>query len=143
MRGVGCPKSGAQVMPPVTDRPVAIYDRPMTSVDDVREFALSLPEVTEQPHFDMSSFRVRGKIIATVPDDPPGDEHLHVFVDEHEARAADAEHPAFTVLWWGKRVAGVRVRLASAPPERVRELLVDAWRRKASRRLVREFDATR
>ena len=45
----------------------------------MRAFALSLPATTEEPHFDMSSFRVRGKIFATVP---PDGEHLHVFVDE-------------------------------------------------------------
>lgn len=116
----------------------------MMSVDDVRAFAMSLPEVTEQPHFDMTSFRVRGKIVATVPlDDPPGDEHLHVFVDESEARGAAAGHPAFEELWWGKRIAGVRVSLTAAPTDRVRELILDAWRRKAPKRLVAAFDAGR
>jgi hypothetical protein len=56
-------------------------------LDDARRFALSLPEVTEQPHFEKSSFRIRSKIFATVP---PGDEHLHVLVDEEQARAAVA-----------------------------------------------------
>lgn len=117
------------------------YDQRMMSVDDVRRYALSLPEVTEQPHFDMTSFRVRGKIVATVPlDDAPGDEHLHVFVDEHEARGAAAEHPAFEALWWGKRIAGVRVSLATAPADHVRELVLDAWRRKAPKRVVARFD---
>ncbi|MGH3621598.1 MAG: hypothetical protein ACRDQ5_07385 [Sciscionella sp.] len=41
----------------------------MLTVEDARRFALSLPEATEQPHFEMSSFRVRGKIFATVPVD--------------------------------------------------------------------------
>jgi hypothetical protein len=31
-------------------------------IDTVRRFALSLPETTEEPHFDKSSFRVRGKM---------------------------------------------------------------------------------
>lgn len=113
------------------------------TVADVRAFALSLPEVTEQPHFDMTSFRVRGKIVATSPlDDPLDDEHVHVFVDEPETRAAAAEHSAFEVLWWGSRVAGVRVSLASAPDDRVRELVLEAWRRKAPKRLVAAFDAS-
>ena len=63
----------------------------MGALDSARAFALSLPGSTEEPHFDMSSFRVRGKIFATVP---PGDEDLHVFVDEGEVRAAVAEDPA-------------------------------------------------
>ncbi len=45
---------------------------------EVRRFAVSLPEATEEPHFDLTSFRVKGKIFATVP---PEEKHLHVFVD--------------------------------------------------------------
>jgi len=39
----------------------------MSDLAEARRLALSLPEVTEQPHFDMASFRVRGKIFVTVP----------------------------------------------------------------------------
>ena len=60
-------------------------------LEEARRFALSLPETTEQPHFEKSSFRVRGKIFATVP---PGGEQLNVFVDEHETRASVAEDPS-------------------------------------------------
>lgn len=35
--------------------------------DDIRAIALSLPEAEEHPHFDRASFRVRGKIFATLP----------------------------------------------------------------------------
>lgn len=45
----------------------------------LRKFALSLPEVTEEPHHDFGSFRVRGKIFVTVP---PGEEFIHVFAPE-------------------------------------------------------------
>jgi len=31
---------------------------------DARRLAMSLPEVTEEPHFEYTSFRVRGKIFA-------------------------------------------------------------------------------
>ena len=48
-------------------------------LETARRFALSLPETTEQPHFEKSSFRVKGKIFATVP---VGGKALHVFVGE-------------------------------------------------------------
>lgn len=103
------------------------------TLDEVRRYALSLAEATEQPHFDYTSFRV-GKIFATAP---PDGEHLHVFVDENEAKAAVAENPdVFSELWWGKRLMGVRVRLAAADPAVVRELLEEAWRNKAPKRLL-------
>jgi hypothetical protein len=109
------------------------------TLDEVRRFALGLPEATEEPHFDMSSFRVRKKIFATVP---PEGGLLHVFVDESETLAAVAENPrVFEELRWGARLAGVRVHLRSASKARVHELLEESWRRKAPKRLVAAFDA--
>lgn len=113
----------------------------MMELEEARRFALSLPEATEEPHFEKASFRVRGKIFATAP---PGGEYLHVLVDEEEARAAVAEaSTAFDKLWWGGRLRGVRVSLPAAQPERVAELLEESWRRRAPKRLVAAFDAAR
>ena len=109
----------------------------MSDLERVRRFALSLPEVTEEPHFEMSSFRVRGKIFVTVP--PDGD-RLHVFVDEPEVDVCVAENPAaFGPLRWGQRIRGLRVDLAAAPAGRVQELIEDAWRRKAPKRMVADW----
>jgi hypothetical protein len=99
-----------------------------------RRFALSLPEVTEEPHFHYSSFRVRGKIFATVP---PEGEHLHVFVAEQERAIALAMEPEFLEkLYWGERVVGLRVSLAAAKPKMVTQLLAQAWSRKAPKSLL-------
>jgi len=112
-------------------------------LSQARAFALSLPGTSEEPHFDMTSFRVNGRIFATAP---PDESRLHIFVDENEIAATVAAETgagglaAFEPLLWGKQVRGLRVLLAAAPDERVRELLIDAWRRKASKRLVAEFD---
>jgi hypothetical protein len=109
------------------------------NLDQARRFALSLPGSAEEPHFDMTSFRVRGKIFATVT---PDEQRLHVFVDEPEIAASVAEDPvAFEPLLWGKAVRGLRVLLSDAPPERVAELLAEAWRRKAPKRLADEYEA--
>ncbi len=87
----------------------------------------------------MTSFRVMGKIFATAP---PDETRLHVFVDAAEIEATVAEAPgAFESLSWGQQVRGLRVLLAAAPDDRVRELLAQSWRRKAPKRLVAEFDA--
>lgn len=59
----------------------------MTEPEQARRFALSLPEATEEPHFDKASFRVRGRIFATVP---PDGQHLHVFVATAVAAPRDA-----------------------------------------------------
>jgi hypothetical protein len=108
------------------------------NVDQVRRFALSLPEVTEEPHFHYSSFRVRGKIFATVPDE----EHLRVMADEGEIRACVAQDPAaFAELWWGSRLSCVVVDLAAVDGDQLSELLADAWRRTAPGALGRAHDA--
>jgi hypothetical protein len=112
-------------------------------LSQARDFALSLPGAAEEPHFDMTSFRVRGKIFATATAD---EARLHVFVDESEVAATIAEHRgskplAFEPLLWGERVRGLRITLAAAPADRVRELLAEAWRRKAGPRLEAQLDA--
>lgn len=103
-------------------------------IEDVSDYALSLPEATEAPHFKARSFRVRGKIFATLP---PENTHLNVFVDDKRRERATAIYPDFCEkLWWGKKVVGVRVRLAQADAEEVKDLLRCAWTAKAPKRLI-------
>ena len=100
----------------------------------IRMQALSLPEVTEEPHFDSSSFRVRGKIFITVP---PDEAHAHLFVGEQDREAALAMYPDFIEkLMWGTRVLGLRVALAKAKPSVVADLVRKAWHNKAPKRLA-------
>ena len=102
-------------------------------IGQVRGFVLALPEVIERPHFQLASFRVRGKIIATIP---PGEKFLHVFVSDEDRDLALAMEPGFIEkLYWGERAAGVRIVLAKAKPGVVKRLLVKAWIRKAPKSL--------
>ena len=103
-------------------------------VDAARKFALSLPEAAEAPHFDYSSFRVRGKIFATVP---PDGRHVHIFIGDEDREPALELHPEFLEkLLWGGKVVGVRCILAKADAEVVKALLRQAWRRKAPKALA-------
>ncbi len=108
-------------------------------VTTVRRVALSLPASTEAPHHEMTSFRVAGKIFATVP---PEGGRLHVFLDEDQVASYCAEFPgAVQELWWGKRLSGCMVMLNQANAELLRELLTESWRRRAPKKLLAEFDA--
>ena len=111
-------------------------------LDTARRFALSLPETTEEPHFDMSSFRVKGKIFCTIP---PGGKTLHLYAGLDEVRALLAENPgAFEKIIWGKGESDwVRVHLPKADGAHVKELLEDAWRAKAPKRVLAAYDASR
>ena len=103
-------------------------------LEQIRRIALSLPEVAEQPHFDKSSFRVRGKIFLTVP---PGDEYIHVFLPEQPCDVALALEPAFIEkLSWGGKVVGLRIAMAKAKPAVVKRLVEQAWASKAPKALA-------
>lgn len=107
------------------------------TLKEARALALSLAETEEQDHHGMASWRVRGKIFATVPDV----DHVRAMVDQDDIRAVVAQYPAACEeVWWGSRLACVAVDLRSAPGHLVRELLLDAWRRKAPRQVLRGFD---
>jgi hypothetical protein len=106
----------------------------MIHVRDVRRLALDLPEANEEDHWGRPSFRVRGKIFASLPDF----EHLNVMIDPFDVDAVVREEPAACEqLWWGKKLSGVRVKLRVAQPDLVADLLAAAWRRKAPRTLLR------
>jgi hypothetical protein len=98
----------------------------------VRSFALSLPDVSEQPHHHFGSFRVHGKIFVTVP---PGEEYIHIFIPEASREEVLALHSAFAEkLLWGSKVLGVRVSLAKAETAVVKRLVKEAWECKAPKR---------
>jgi hypothetical protein len=104
------------------------------TADEARKLALALPEANERDHHGRPSFRVAGKIFATLWD--PG--HMNVMVDEPGIRtAAQARPEVCEEVWWGKRLSAVRVSLADIDPQMLADLLADAWEGKAPARLAR------
>ncbi len=102
------------------------------SPEEARRLALSLPATVEQDHHGRPSFRVAGRIFATLWDA----EHMNVMVDEPGILTAVQAHPdACTGFMWGKRLAAVHVTLSAADPDLLSDLLTDAWERKAPQRL--------
>ena len=104
------------------------------TLSQARAWALQLPGAAEAPHHAAASFRVDGKIFATVP---PDGTHLNILVDDAAREQALAMDPqAFETLFWGARAAGVSVLLAEAERGSVELLLESAWRRKAGKKAV-------
>src|ERR1700730_17915121 len=102
----------------------------MTTVRQLRGIALSLPEATEQDHHGRPSFRVRGKIFATLWDP----EHVNVMLDLHQVRIAVNEYPHVRPQCCrGKQIRAVQLTLPLADARVVRELTTAAWRLKAPR----------
>jgi len=105
----------------------------MTHVREVRRLALLLPQAVEQDHWGKPSFRVRGRIFATMPDF----EHLNVMIDPLDVDAVISAAPgACDELRRGKETRCVQVNLRAADPGLVQDLLTAAWRRKAPKSLT-------
>jgi hypothetical protein len=105
----------------------------MVSVAQARELALALPEAVEQGHHGRPSFRVGGKIFATLWDQT----HMNVMLDEPGILTAVQSRPdACAEFWWGKRLGALSVHLDHADPEWLADVLADAWEGKAPRRLL-------
>ena len=103
------------------------------STNDARSLALSLPEAVEVDHHGRPSFRVGGKIFATLWDE----QRMNVMLDEGGILTAVESAPdACEQVWWGKRLAAVGVTLARTDREFLSDLLVDAWEHKAPTRLL-------
>lgn len=99
-----------------------------------RRLALALPDSVEQDHHGRPSFRVGGRIFATLWDP----EHMNVMLDEPGIRTVVERHPdRCSPVHWGKRMAAVRVTLPRADADLLGELLADAWERRTGRPLSR------
>ena len=105
----------------------------MVSHEEARRLALALPEAVEQDHHGRPSFRIAGKIFSTLWDE----EHMNVMLDEGGIlTAVQAHNDVCDEVWWGKRLAAVRVNLKRADAEVLAALLSDAWESKAPKRLL-------
>lgn len=102
----------------------------------VRKIALALPDSVEALHFELTSFRVRGKIFATMP---PDGAVLRVFVgDAIRDQALLLHADCCTKLLWGGKVVGIEADLPRLKGATAKWLLQAAWRDKAPRALVDE-----
>ena len=114
----------------------------MATSDDARRIALSLPETSEGPLYGTPGFRVRDKAFARLRDD---DEVLVAWVfgeDDKEALIATEPEVFFTLPHYDGHPS-VLVRLAAIAEDELREVLTDAWRARAPRRLLAAFDASK
>jgi len=109
--------------------------RGMSDAEDVRRIALSLPDTTEKTAWNMPTFRVAGKMFATLPEEEtsmavrcPKEERDELVLAEPE-KFWIADHEA--------QFAWVRVRLAALDDEaELRDILTDSWRQAAPPRLL-------
>jgi hypothetical protein len=96
----------------------------VVDADEARALALALPGSSEQDHHGRPSFRVEGKIFATLWTASA----LNVMLVDDLILAAVATSPdVCSPRYWGKRLAAVRVDLDVADASLVGDLLQAAW----------------
>ncbi|MEU1603817.1 MmcQ/YjbR family DNA-binding protein [Micromonospora matsumotoense] len=110
----------------------------MLTPDQVREFALALPEAVEQETWGHPTFRVRDRIFASTSAD--GVVAIIRASKEDQAELMAADPDTFDPADYFGRFGWVRAQLATADPDEIRELVVEGWRRAAPKRLVAHFD---
>jgi hypothetical protein len=121
----------------------------MPDWDDVRRIALSLPETTEDPNG--FRFFVKGKQFVWVwlerpdprgPRRPSRDAIAVRVANENEKQSLLALDPnVFFTEPHYDGYAAVLVRLPAIGPDLLEDILTDAWRVRAPRRVAKEFDA--
>ncbi|MFI6011088.1 MmcQ/YjbR family DNA-binding protein [Streptomyces sp. NPDC051243] len=106
----------------------------MPDAEDVRRIALSLPDTTEKIAWNMPTFRVAGKMFATLPEDETS---IAVRCPKEERdELVLAEPRKFWIADHEAQFAWVRVRLAVLEDEaELRDILADSWRQAAPTRL--------
>ncbi|HET6332887.1 MAG TPA: MmcQ/YjbR family DNA-binding protein [Polyangiales bacterium] len=100
-----------------------------------RKLACALPEAEEKSHFEQPDFRVRNKIFAGMS--PDGKQGTLKCSPEFQAMLLGAKPEVFTPAAgaWG-RLGWTHVVLAKLELARAPELLLEAWRLVAPKKLV-------
>jgi hypothetical protein len=111
--------------------------------DDIRRWAIVLPEVEETSHFrfHVPVFKVRGRTFLGMG---RGETTAVFCISEQEANVAAAADPANCKAVRRadarRSFLGLQVELGNVPEERVRGLVEQAWRQQAPKHLVTEHD---
>ena len=136
--------------------PVTEYGALISSWDDVRRLALSLPETSEQDMHGLMSWRVKDKLfvwerplrksdLKALGDAAPTGEILGARVEHEGAKLAlvESEPEIYFTIPHFDGYAAVLVLLERIGVAELRELIIDAWLARAPKRLADEYLASR
>jgi hypothetical protein len=111
----------------------------MASGDELRKIALALPEAEERETWGSATFRVRDKIFVIMSEDGSS---ASVKATKDEQTALIAEDPeTFTYPAYVGHHGWIGVDVQRIPTDHLSEILTEAWRMTAPKRVVRVFDA--
>jgi len=111
----------------------------VSTFDDVRRIALALPEAEERLTWEVDvTFRVRDKIFAM-----GGEDGSHASIKaspERQAELVDLDPETFAPSAYVGRFGWVTVDLARIDEPLLEDLIRDAWRRTAPKKLAATLD---
>lgn len=110
----------------------------MATCDMARKIALGLPGVAEKDHFGRPSFRVGGKIFATLW--PKEKRAVLKLPADHQTILFEAQPETFSPARWG-RIVWTTVELPRIDRRQLDGLLTAAWRTTAPRTAARRSPA--
>jgi hypothetical protein len=107
--------------------------------DTVRRFAMSFPEAEERETWETATFRVRNRIFMMFSE---RERHAWVKSSRDEQQALVFQDPdTFFVPPYVGPSGWVGVVIRTVDPVEMRELMTEAWRMTAPKRLLAVFDA--
>ncbi len=107
--------------------------------DEFRRAALAFPEAAEQETWGHPTFRVRGKMFATMSADD--DAATVKATKEAQAALVGSEPETFSVPAYVGQHGWIGIRLDRVDAEEASELLDEAWRATAPKRVVAAYDS--
>lgn len=106
--------------------------------EKVRELALALPGMEEGSAYGTPAFRIKGKFFARLKED--GESFVLKIGFEEREMLMQAAPETFFITDHYRGYPAVLVRLAAIDPGSLGDLLEQAWRQLAPKRLVAEHD---
>ncbi|MDD4570264.1 MAG: MmcQ/YjbR family DNA-binding protein [Tepidanaerobacteraceae bacterium] len=109
----------------------------MTTIETIREIALSFPEVTEAPHFEKTSFSVKKKIFVTYDDKLNRACVKLSEIDQNIFSLADSTHIYPVKNKWGKQ-GWTFVQLGRLNKDILKDILTTAYCRVAPKKYTNQ-----
>lgn len=108
------------------------------TVSELRALVLSLPGMVEAEHHGSPDFRINNKIVVNL-DEAAGQITVKLSLNDQMA-LMERDDGAFSLPGGWAKFGWTTIHLDVAGRDEIEEIVIDAWRRVAPKKLVRQLD---